>query len=139
MNFPDRKIVERLRSQYSKGSRVVLDRMEDFQAPPIGTKGTVPIEYVNPNGKIYSGYLDSNFDPTQLENIALAAGGRYYSVESLSAMNMALSSIIKKQDVIQSYYIKTVDDFYYDKMIIVSLCCFALAWVIKRLYLKEFI
>ena len=105
----------------------------------IGTKGTVPIEYVNPNGKIYSGYLDSNFDPTQLENIALAAGGRYYSVESLSAMNMALSSIIKKQDVIQSYYIKTVDDFYYDKMIIVSLCCFALAWVIKRLYLKEFI
>ena len=31
------------------------------------------------------------------------------------------------------------NDFYYDKMIIVSLCCFALAWVIKRLYLKEFI
>ena len=41
MNFPDRKIVERLRNQYPKGSRVVLDRMEDFQAPPIGTKGTV--------------------------------------------------------------------------------------------------
>ena len=41
MNFPDRKIVERLRNQYPKGSREVLDRMEDFQAPPIGTKGTV--------------------------------------------------------------------------------------------------
>ena len=41
MGFPDRKIVERLKRQYPNGARVILDRMEDFQAPPIGTKGTV--------------------------------------------------------------------------------------------------
>lgn len=106
----------------------------------IGTNGTVPIEYVNPRtGKLYSGYLDSNFDSAPLEKIAFAAGGRYYSVESLSAMNMALSSIVKKQDVVQSYYVKTVDDFYYDKLIFISLVCFAAAWFVKRLYLKEFI
>ena len=41
MNFPSRKTVEHLREQYPIGCRVVLDRMDDIQAPPIGTKGTV--------------------------------------------------------------------------------------------------
>lgn len=34
-------ILEELRNQYPVGSRVELTRMEDVQAPPIGTKGTV--------------------------------------------------------------------------------------------------
>ena len=106
----------------------------------IGTNGTVPIEYVNvETGKVFSGYYDSNFDSTQLEKIAIAADGRYYSVESISAMSMALSSILKRQDVVQSYYIRTIDDYYYDKLLIAALISFLIAWVIKRLYLKEFI
>lgn len=106
----------------------------------IGTRGNVPIEYVNPQtGKLYSGFLNSNFDSTQLEKIAIISDGRYYSVETISALNTALSSIIKKQDVVQSYYIKNVDDFYYDKFLLASLICFAIAWILKRLYLKEFI
>lgn len=39
--YPSRKIVERLREQYPEGCRVVLDQMDDRQAPPIGTEGTV--------------------------------------------------------------------------------------------------
>lgn len=34
-------ILEELRNQYPVGSRVELTKMEDVQAPPIGTKGTV--------------------------------------------------------------------------------------------------
>ena len=41
MNFPDRATVERVRKEYPKGTRVILERMEDPQAPPIGTMGTV--------------------------------------------------------------------------------------------------
>lgn len=41
MNFPSRKIVEKVRKDYPVGTRVRLVRMEDEQAPPIGTKGTV--------------------------------------------------------------------------------------------------
>lgn len=41
MNFPSRDIVERVKAHYTKGSRVELVQMEDLQAPPIGTKGTV--------------------------------------------------------------------------------------------------
>ena len=40
-NFPPRDTVERIRRQYPSGCRVELIRMDDFQAPPIGTKGTV--------------------------------------------------------------------------------------------------
>ena len=39
--FIKREIVARLRKQYPAGTRVELIRMEDEQAPPIGTRGTV--------------------------------------------------------------------------------------------------
>ena len=35
------KIVEKLKARYPVGTRVELVQMDDFQAPPIGTKGTV--------------------------------------------------------------------------------------------------
>jgi hypothetical protein len=41
MNFPNKDIVERIRKEYPIGTRVELMRMDDIQAPPIGTKGTV--------------------------------------------------------------------------------------------------
>lgn len=41
MRFPSREIVEQVRKEYPKGTRVELVRMDDFQAPPIGTRGTV--------------------------------------------------------------------------------------------------
>ena len=41
MFFPSRDIVERLRAEYPKGTRVELVRMDDPQAPTVGTEGTV--------------------------------------------------------------------------------------------------
>ncbi len=41
MNFPSRRTLERLRRQYPRGCRVELVRMDDAQAPPAGTRGTV--------------------------------------------------------------------------------------------------
>lgn len=40
-NFPGKETVELLRKKYPKGCRVKLLKMDDIQAPPIGTKGTV--------------------------------------------------------------------------------------------------
>ena len=39
--FVQREIVECLRKQYPAGTRIQLLRMDDEQAPPIGTCGTV--------------------------------------------------------------------------------------------------
>lgn len=41
MFFPRRELVEALRKEYPAGTRVELVKMDDAQAPPIGTKGTV--------------------------------------------------------------------------------------------------
>lgn len=41
MFFPRREVVEALRKEYPAGTRVELVKMDDLQAPPIGTKGTV--------------------------------------------------------------------------------------------------
>ena len=41
MRFPSREIVESIRKRYPIGSRVELVFMDDIQAPPAGTKGTV--------------------------------------------------------------------------------------------------
>lgn len=39
--LPSRKQIQKLRQDYPVGARIELLEMEDFQAPPIGTYGTV--------------------------------------------------------------------------------------------------
>lgn len=41
MRFPSKETVDRIRREYPTGSHVELVRMDDPQAPPVGTKGTV--------------------------------------------------------------------------------------------------
>ena len=41
MRTPRPEIIERLREDFPVGCRVELIRMDDVQAPPIGTLGTV--------------------------------------------------------------------------------------------------
>ena len=41
MSFPSRAVVEALRKQYPAGMRVELLEMNDPQAPPLGTLGSV--------------------------------------------------------------------------------------------------
>lgn len=41
MRFPNKETIEMLRKRYPTGTRVELEKMDDVQAPPMGTKGTV--------------------------------------------------------------------------------------------------
>lgn len=41
MRFPNKETVERIRRMYPAGTRVELLAMDDVQAPPVGTLGTV--------------------------------------------------------------------------------------------------
>ena len=41
MRFPSKETVESIRSRFPAGTRVELVQMDDAQAPPIGTLGTV--------------------------------------------------------------------------------------------------
>lgn len=50
-NFPNRKIVAKLREEYPEGCRVELVEMDDKYAPPVGTKGTV--SFVDDTGSVF--------------------------------------------------------------------------------------
>lgn len=41
MKIPKQEVLDALRARYPIGCRIVLDEMNDPQAPPVGTKGTV--------------------------------------------------------------------------------------------------
>ena len=41
MRFPDRRTVEQIKLEYPPGCRIVLDAMDDAQAPEPGTQWTV--------------------------------------------------------------------------------------------------
>ena len=41
MRLPSKETLALLRTRYPAGTRVELIRMDDPQAPPVGTKGTV--------------------------------------------------------------------------------------------------
>ena len=41
MRYPTREMIKDLRERYPRGARVELLVMDDIQAPPVGTKGTV--------------------------------------------------------------------------------------------------
>lgn len=41
MRFPNKEMLEFLKREYPSGTRARLIRMDDSQAPPLGTEGTV--------------------------------------------------------------------------------------------------
>ena len=41
MKMPTRQEVEQIKAQYTKGLRIELIHMDDPQAPPAGTRGTI--------------------------------------------------------------------------------------------------
>ncbi len=106
----------------------------------IGSKGKVPIEYTDPvTGRIYSGYLDSNFNPANLKKISDIAGGRYFEAVSVNELSDILSSVSKTEAISQTFTYRTVNRLFYQKFISVAIVLFILAWFIRRVILKEMV
>lgn len=106
----------------------------------IGSKGSVPIEYTDPStGKLYSGYLDSNFNSASLRKISSLANGRYFEVKTTDELMITLSNVAKTENVTQSFTYKTMNELLYDKFLLFGSIMLALAWIIKRLLLNEMI
>ena len=104
----------------------------------IGTRGTVPIEYVDPEtGKIHAGYYASEFDAKPLEELSRIAGGQYFAVSATGALSSALNAVSERESTIQTYHLRSLDTHYYHKLLLVCLACSALAWLIRRLFMQE--
>ena len=104
----------------------------------IGTKGTVPIEYTDPlTGRLYSGYLDSNFNSASLKRITSLSNGRYFEVATLQEFVNTFEAITRNESVIQNYTFRTVTQSYYKKVLLYGIILFAIGWFLKRIILKE--
>lgn len=106
----------------------------------IGTKGAVPLEYVNPiTGKVYSGYLESGFDDSQLREIGTLTGGGCYTVENLAALSDALAAVLRRESVTQAYQLRTRTESKASVVLLAAVVAIMFSWLIRRVYLKELV
>ena len=121
-------------------ARLAADNNITVYVVGLGTKGRVPIEYTDPStGKLYSGYLDSNFNPASLKKISSMAGGRYFEAQTVSELADTLATVTKIEAVTQNFTYRTVNKLYYKQFISAAIILFVLAWFIRRILLKEMI
>ena len=104
----------------------------------IGTKGKVPIEYTDPvSGKLYSGYLDSNFNPAPLKKIASIGKGRYFEAESLNELAETFAAVREYETVSQNYTYRTINNLIYKQFTGLAIILFLITWFIRCVLLKE--
>ncbi len=107
-------------------------------AVALGTQGTVAVEYTDPHtGSVRSGYMDSHFDITALREISTAGGGQCYTAENVSTLTETLNAIARKENVAQTFQIRTITKYYYFEALSLASVLIAIAWIIRRMYLKE--
>lgn len=63
--FPNIKIVEAIRKEYPAGTRVRLVKMDDIQAPPLGTEGTIDNSPMAEMRTIYNSARQSADSPSR--------------------------------------------------------------------------
>lgn len=119
-------------------AKLAADNKITIYVVGIGSKGKVPIEYTDPvTGRLYSGYLDSNFNPASLKKISDIANGRYFEALTLNELSDILSTVSKTEAVSQTFTYRTVNHLYYKQFLSLAILLFVLAWFIRRIILKE--
>ena len=119
-------------------AKLAIDNGIVLYVAGIGTNGSVPIEYIDPNtGSVYSGFLDSSFDSSSLRNLAKVTDGKYFTVQTLDELSNALKTIATESTATQTYHIKQTENSFYTTSLIICLLLFSIAWIIRRMLLQE--
>jgi Ca-activated chloride channel family protein len=102
----------------------------------IGTRGEVPLEYVDPqSGKRYSGMYRSDFDESILRDIAERTGGRYFSVQSSDALVQVFSQLGEEQSTEVRVKTMLTTRQLYEIFLALGLAGSALGFAIETLFL----
>lgn len=100
----------------------------------VGTKGEVPIEYVDPlTGTRYAGTLQSDFNETALRDIAERGGGTYVSASSAEALSAVFAQIGESVQSSGGSWTKSVEEPIHEPFIVAALALAAVAWLLRRL------
>ncbi|MBO7638504.1 MAG: VWA domain-containing protein, partial [Treponema sp.] len=120
------------------GSRLAKEKNISLYVLGIGTKGTVPLEYVDPfTGKVYSGFRNSDYDSTVLSQIAGEADGKFYEVATIAELAQALDAVGRNESLVQSYHIKNTDKKYYQVFALIAAALFLFAVFVRCVLLQE--
>lgn len=119
-------------------AKLAVDNNISIYVVGIGSKGNVPIEYINPiTGKKYSGYLDSDFNPASLKKIAEIGGGHYYETKTINELNDVLHSVILIENSVQSYVYEIKTIRLYKKIIFLAIILFLVVLFIRYFILNQ--
>jgi len=103
----------------------------------IGSKGAVPLEYVDPKtGHEYSGFLGS-YNIQSLSKIANEAGGKFFETTTISALSQTIDVIVKNESVVQSYQIHNTDKKYYTQFLVATTILMIISIFIRVGILRE--
>lgn len=104
----------------------------------IGSRGTVRLEYTDAQtGKIYSGFLESNYDVSSLRRLAEKANGRGFEIQTLSSLSAILNEISNRVSVTQHFYWRTTSEPYYFVVLGIAIILIVVGWILRRVYLQE--
>ncbi len=121
-------------------AQLAADNQINVYVLGIGSNGRVPIEYTDfQTGKLYSGYLESDFNAASLKKIAEIGNGRYFEVRTIEELARTLASVAKTEIVSQSFTYKTITTNYYQQVLFFALLLFIIAAFFKRVLLQEII
>jgi len=100
----------------------------------IGTRGEVPIEYTDPaTGKLYSGFLESEYNEAALKEIALRGKGLYFPAGSKDSLESVFDKLGQSLPASRSSWTRSIERPLDNPFIIASLFFVALSWCIRRL------
>lgn len=108
MKFPNRETVERVRREYPVGTRVELVRMDDVQAPSIGTQGTRSREWMTRQASWSAGTTAA----TSMWSTALMPAGNCHKIhkfrlKSLCNICSGLTCYYPLLGIIKKYWVKS--------------------------------
>lgn len=118
----------------NKAASLFAQTAVSFFVVGIGSGGSVPLEYIDPESGIsYEGLLESGFHETSLVEIAEAGEGKYLEAVNMIAFQEALESISIKVSSSTSSWSKTVEEPLEDFFILLALSLCVLSWIAMRL------
>lgn len=108
----------------------------DFFVVGIGSSGELAIDYDDPlSGKHYSGTLDSFFDETELKEIASRGEGLFFPVTEIEDFESSFAKIGASVPVTPVSWSRTLEEPLEYPFLVAAVFFFALAWLVRRLFL----
>lgn len=115
---------------------VLASRGASLYVVGIGSRGTVPVDYIDPvSGVQYSGFLESDYNEQSLSAISASGGGTFMSVYDTKALQDVFASLEHSVPVVPSQWTRTVEEPLHGVLLRYILALAAFSWICRRVFM----